>query len=56
VTPPAGTERPPGTDSSDGKAPAPPTISPPCHAACIRSTGSTREKRSAPSSSTTLPK
>src|SRR5689334_13127711 len=49
VTPPQGRE-PPGTDSSNGKAPAPPTISPSSKAACIRSCGRTLTQRSKNSS------
>src|SRR5438874_2589037 len=49
VTPAHGSE-PPGTDSSNGKAPAPPTIAPSSKAACTRSCGSVRAKSSSSSS------
>src|SRR4051812_3780423 len=49
VTPPHGSS-PPGTENSNGNAPAPPTISPSSNAACIRSNGSTCLKRSSRSS------
>src|SRR5581483_4218283 len=53
---PAHERAPPGTDSSNGNAPAPPTISPSLHAACIRSNGRMREKRSTRSASGIGPK
>jgi hypothetical protein len=55
VTPAQGTIA-PGTVISNGKTPAPPTISLPSNAACIRSTGSTFAKRSTSSSVGTQPK
>src|SRR5713101_6713280 len=46
----------PGTENSNGNAPAPPTIAPSSNAACIRSNGSTCLKRSIRSSVSGPPK
>jgi hypothetical protein len=55
VTPAHGTIA-PGTVISNGKTPAPPTISLPSNVACMRSTGSSFEKRSISSSPGIQPK
>jgi hypothetical protein len=54
VTPPQRTV-PPGTVSSNGNAPAPPTIRSPSKAACMRSSGRLLENRCAASSSAGQP-